>query len=50
MNEFNLRYDKKFMANYDYPLYILKKGFNAWTVTILTISVQVLNVWNLDVC
>ena len=25
MNDFNLCYDKTFMANYDYPLYIFKK-------------------------
>ena len=49
MNDFNLYYDKKFMAYYDYPLYILEKSFNVWIVAILTISVHVLNVWRLDV-
>ena len=46
----NTLYDKKFMANYDYPLYIFKKSFNVWTVTILTIFAHVLNVWKLHVC
>ena len=44
MNDFNLCYDKKFIANYGYPLYVFKKHFNVWTVTILAISVHVLNV------
>ena len=47
MNDFNLCSDKKFMASYDYQLYIFKKRFNVWTVTILTISAHALNV---DVC
>ena len=40
-----LCYNKKFMTNYGYPLYIFKKAVNVWTVTVLAISVHVLNVW-----
>ena len=49
MNDINLCYDKKFMADYDHPLYIFLKSFNVWTVTTLAMSVHVLSMWKLDV-
>ena len=50
MNDFSFRFDRKFLANYLYSLYLKKKKNDVWIVTILTIFVQLLNVWKLDVC
>ena len=43
MNDINLYYDKKFVANYGYPMFIFKESVHVWTVTIFTTSVHVLN-------